>query len=680
MKLYSISFFTCVILLLTLLNAPCLATNYYLSNDGDDLNKGISPELAWQSIDRLNKQGIEAGDSVFFRKGDVFRGQINLIRGGDNTGVIFISSYGTGPSPVISGAQILTDWEKFKNNIYVTSFGKYIRDVYQNNDLKTIARYPNQGFLTIDYNSDYLHFTDNALIEKNGYWNGANARIRTKNWVYEIRKIRDFRDKTVYLEKHPDFPIEKGFEYRHTPDGNSTIYKLTRGDGYYLDNKFELLDTLNEWYQNSDSKQVFYYSDKNPLQLEATVLDYGVLIKKATNIVIVGLHFDKYSKAAIHVEGMTTNLIVKGNKITNISRFGINLGERSSHCKIKDNFLKNISGRGITATQLSNSVIKGNTIKNVGLVPGYGWSGNFSTMGILLNNLETKIQEPPYCHDNIISYNNIDSIGYSGIRMDGNHSVCESNIVNNCMLTLNDGGAVYCYARQPGVTYNSVFRKNIIMNTHGNTESVPGDHNMAIALYLDNNSHDMLIEDNTILNNTSTGIVINDASFNNTIKGNNLYNNETGIVFSEWKTIGGIYGNEVSSNTIYCKTQNQKAISIANSKVGVFIPGKLSKNYYSSLTEKFYFHYQTYHNSFKNIKELNLEGWQQETGQDINSISIALNKVDTYKDGAKIFYNSTLQDKKIDLSDGEYYNFKEEKMPSDIILEPFSSIILLKAD
>jgi len=670
-----------IIIIFILLPIDIYATSYYISNSGGDSNKGTSENSPWKTIERINEQKLKPGDIIFFKRGDIFQGQIEINTSGIMGKPIKITAYGEGELPVLTGAISLKNWELHNENIYRTSFSKNVRNLYNGNKIQTIARYPNKGYLRFDYNSDSIHFVDKTLNQEEGYWNGANVRMRTKNWVYETRQIRDFKHSTVYFEKHPDYPIEKGFEYRHSPDGNSTIYKIQKGYGYYIDNKFELLDSVGEWFQNQEKGMIYYFSDNNPanLDIDATVYNYGVFIDNANHVEITELHFEKYARGCIYVNGSSSNLTVQNNEFYNSTRFAIDLGINSSYCQITNNDIRSITARGITACQLNNSNISNNQIRNIGLIPGYGWSGNFSPMGILIHNEETKNQNPPYAHNNTISYNRIDSCGYSGIRADGYENVIEYNILDHCMLTLNDGGALYCYARQPNVTYNSVFRNNFVMNTRGSTESTNHHHNMAIAIYMDNYSHDMLVENNTIMNNVSSGIHINDASFKNTIRGNKLYNNTKGITFAEWRNIGMNYGNKIEGNTIYCIGKEQRAIVCANSKVGSFFPGKFDNNYYCNMDEMFYFNYETYQQNYKTIKQMALEGWQLELGQDLNSVSIGVNKVDVYKEGAKIFMNPTNEPKTFNLSDGEYFDFEENKIGEKVNVEPFNSLILLQS-
>lgn len=55
-------------------------TAYYVSNDGDDNNDGLTPETAWRTLDKVSESCgfdgnaiLQPGDAVFFRRGDIFR-------------------------------------------------------------------------------------------------------------------------------------------------------------------------------------------------------------------------------------------------------------------------------------------------------------------------------------------------------------------------------------------------------------------------------------------------------------------------------------------------------------------------------------------------------------------------------------------------------------------------------
>ncbi|MCK5692301.1 MAG: hypothetical protein KAI08_05615, partial [Bacteroidales bacterium] len=57
---------------------PKIERTYYISEDGDDSNTGLSEGRAWQSIEKVNEQDFAPGDRILFRGGDTFQGTLSL--------------------------------------------------------------------------------------------------------------------------------------------------------------------------------------------------------------------------------------------------------------------------------------------------------------------------------------------------------------------------------------------------------------------------------------------------------------------------------------------------------------------------------------------------------------------------------------------------------------------------
>ena len=69
---------------------------YYVSQNGDDNNDGLSPKTAWKTIQKVNDSPIADGDAVLFERGGIYRGMILC-----DSNVTY-SAYGKGPKPVIT--------------------------------------------------------------------------------------------------------------------------------------------------------------------------------------------------------------------------------------------------------------------------------------------------------------------------------------------------------------------------------------------------------------------------------------------------------------------------------------------------------------------------------------------------------------------------------------------------
>ncbi len=71
------------------------ATDYYVhASKGKDTNSGTSINLPWQSLNKINKLSLQAGDRVLLAQGQEFMGAINLVNAQGNTQQpIVITSY-----------------------------------------------------------------------------------------------------------------------------------------------------------------------------------------------------------------------------------------------------------------------------------------------------------------------------------------------------------------------------------------------------------------------------------------------------------------------------------------------------------------------------------------------------------------------------------------------------------
>ncbi len=104
-------------------------TVYYVSAEGDDANDGITPETPIKTLSKASSLSLKAGDSVLFRKGDTFVGNLRYSDlEGSKENPITIASYGDGDEiPVITNGN-----ETLKNETVINFFnssGVVIRDL-----------------------------------------------------------------------------------------------------------------------------------------------------------------------------------------------------------------------------------------------------------------------------------------------------------------------------------------------------------------------------------------------------------------------------------------------------------------------------------------------------------------------------------------------------------------------
>ena len=84
-------------------------TSYYVANDGDDSNDGLSPSSPWKTVEKINNEMnsgiINQGDDIYFNRGDtwVYPVTLTLKKGGNANNEMIIGSYGIGDYPKLSG-------------------------------------------------------------------------------------------------------------------------------------------------------------------------------------------------------------------------------------------------------------------------------------------------------------------------------------------------------------------------------------------------------------------------------------------------------------------------------------------------------------------------------------------------------------------------------------------------
>ncbi len=97
--------------------SQAVGTVYYVSNNGDDDNDGLTPETAFKTPLKGCRKASREGDVLCFERGSVFRGKLDL-----NMGVTY-TCYGEGDKPIFLGSRDASssdDWELTDaENIYV---------------------------------------------------------------------------------------------------------------------------------------------------------------------------------------------------------------------------------------------------------------------------------------------------------------------------------------------------------------------------------------------------------------------------------------------------------------------------------------------------------------------------------------------------------------------------------
>jgi parallel beta-helix repeat protein len=578
------------------------AQSYYLSSStGDDAKDGKTEATAWKTLTRyhqaMKSKVFKTGDDIYFKRGDVFGGQMytTLLPGGTAQDPFIIGDYGDPqlPSPVLSGLQPINQWQPIKVNgiqACVTDISAFMNNLSTKNQygtyplddmiagklqtaptdllfdgkLQRIARYPNDGFLSIDEKStgDTVLDADLATVPNAQGWVGAQTALRTANWEYRFTTVKSISGTTMKL-------------------ADSIIGNLSIKNGYFFFDKLIGLDAPGEWFTDDVAKKMYFIPPPSVSctdlenRVSASVFTSGTTLTDYTTL--QNLTFTGYSDAAVYLSSLKQQMKVLNNTITN-SRVGVR-GTGVSFVDISRNLIRDIYGEAVIFWPTTNTTVSYNLIENVGLNPSIKGGYNGIVMGS---------DKPTTSIKNVISNNILRNIGYSGIVFRvgsgkaGEESIIEKNVIERALALLADGGAIYLQD-----CHGNILRDNLIFNTYGNKDSwrdgVGFQDNSAyafgIVMFLENDGNQLL--HNTIMN-TDDGIHIGTPMKNNVIKDNTLYNNR---LFQLTMAMGTYTGTaslnyNVQNNVLYALDPGQWTLGQTKRDQKNWLFGVFENNFY----------------------------------------------------------------------------------------------------
>lgn len=114
-------------------------TSYYVSNNGNDLQDGLTPATAWATLNKINTTDLKSGDGVFFERGGLWRSEPWQAKPPHcDDGVLYAqkgvtySAYGEGEKPKIFGSPENgadpTKWKLLDSTKNIWVFYKDIQD------------------------------------------------------------------------------------------------------------------------------------------------------------------------------------------------------------------------------------------------------------------------------------------------------------------------------------------------------------------------------------------------------------------------------------------------------------------------------------------------------------------------------------------------------------------------
>jgi hypothetical protein len=542
-----------ILLILSLIPINLWATNYYVSAAGADGNNGTSTGTPWQTLAKVNAQTFNAGDTIFFRAGDVFTGRLNCTRSGSAGNYIVYTRYGAGADPVISGYTQLTSWTSYGSNIWgslATNIKPYLHNFIVNGAFYQVARYPNTGFI--------------------GFTNLSTTSIQTSessppNHIGDSAVVKDSR----YTLSHVKITNQSGTTY--TVAG--LTYSLAEGNGFFYFGDTKYLDAVGEYCMTAAGDSIRIYSATNPntLNTYASTVD-SLVYCTGSYLHFVHLTFQGGNLANV-LNPFGSGNISFINCTNQKGWFGYDL--RAQRDTVTGGIIRDQLNNGVWAP--TNNITKysgfvGVTMRAVGLIPGMGKTGVGGYVGI---NCPA---------DGLYMYGcDLDSIGYHGVYSSFDSIYIGYNLINHFGITLTDVGGIYLW--DPNVTAYNHHRTiigNMVMNGIGNTEAVVVDAGtMANGIYLDAKSNLVDVIGNTVFNCSGPGLYCHGPT--NTFYSNTVYNTAYAAFYvAEYTGGAAVTGIVAKYNTFTCPDTLNAAVYLFTPNNDITSFGTLDSNYYTT--------------------------------------------------------------------------------------------------
>ncbi|HMB00421.1 MAG TPA: right-handed parallel beta-helix repeat-containing protein, partial [Spirochaetota bacterium] len=519
-------------------------TYYIAAGEGSDSNTGRSRFSPWQTIDKINHINFQQGDILLFKRGDVFPGEIKLRQSG-----LHLNSYGQGDLPVISGAVPCSNWHIWQNNIWRAPFARPVKNLFFGEKQLLKARTPNQGWHIIQEDGGSTSLITDKINPAQDYYKHGRIVMRTTDWNYDYANITASGNNKIYFDSKVSHP-----------------FYTKKGQGFYIDGLLTLLDQPQEWCWHDGYVYLMLNPDQDPnlLPLKAVIYDFGIReqsLKPLNKITVKNICFKQQGQDGIYVPGRLNKAI----SITNcnfISQWRNGIYVKGDRHIISHNYFKGCNGSGISANDLKHCRITYNTFRDIGMVPGYGKSGQDGNVGIVVNQFGLPQGGRT---TNIISYNDLARIGYCGISFRGAHFCISKNKITAYGMRASDGGGIYCWNNQQDITKKNIIRKNFISLGKRYLPGTTATVSQNFGIYIDNKVHHCVVEKNIIVSNSGSGIVLNSQSHHITVRENISIANKSQLTIAAWRSRKdnrcSVFSNTVYKNFLVSTVEGQPCIA-----------------------------------------------------------------------------------------------------------------------
>ena len=407
-------------------------------------------------------------------------------------------------------------WDLDDSTVYVLSWtenllnGKpfvYRQTLYVNDEIQTVAQWPNEGFYTPDA------VLANAVAGDDGIIYGLISVPREKANLW-----KDTEHLRFYGYPAIDWSSTFVWDIKLDPDNSVLYYPMHYDLGlepeckFYMFNIAAELDRPGEYYWDVEAKKLYYWPEEGfeKAKISFSQADGSVISMVNTDFVTFdGFTFENLRYNAISSEKSTNSdhVTVSGSVFRCIAYFPVRL--TGSDISVSDNVFYNLGGGAVYVTggdipsqKLSKTVVTNNLVHDWSQVYSVGGAGiQAEGMGHVLSHNElynAPTQALAFGSGNtLVEYNHIYNVGlntldggamYSGRRWDWGNTVIRYNYIHDMPTSAN--GIYLDDTLAKGTCYG-----NIIANIGGVAFALGGGRNLTVFNNIMVNTGNMFLDD-----------------------------------------------------------------------------------------------------------------------------------------------------------------------------------------
>lgn len=472
------------VLLILISNYNWAQTKFFVSPNGKNTNAGtIAQPFADIDQAKVKARKVPGPVVIYLLEGTYHYSQPIVFEPQDarkKNGTLTIKNFNN-QKVVVSGAEVLKlKWAKYNDTIWQAYVNENVEmdELFVNGKLQRMARYPNY-----DADARYLGGTAADAISKEraaGWQNPAGGFVHALHGAM----WGDFHYSITGKNEKSEPTLEGGWQNNRRM-GMHEKYR-------FVENIFEELDTVNEWYYSKEKKTLFYYPPEG-LDLTTAIIETpqvahlfefkGSEKKPVTNISIEGLTLTQtlrtfmqnkepllrsdwtiYRGAAVLYDG-AVNCTLTNCTLTNLGGNAIFFNKYNRNCTVSGCLISNIGASAVCFVGDPNAVRSPSfeyyqfvPLAQIDHTPG-SKTNNYPESCTVYNNLMYQLGyvekqsagvQLSMCKNITVSHNTIYDVPRAGINVSegtwGGH-IIEYNDVFNTVKESGDHGSFNSWGR-----------------------------------------------------------------------------------------------------------------------------------------------------------------------------------------------------------------------------------------